>query len=415
MEMNKDEALRCCDIAARLLREGDYARAEKFVQKSLKLFPTEQAGVLARRLQREASSEFGATGTTGGENNDTNTSNGTSNHASENGSASHKHPSKDHSQTNGNSSSSSHAKAAPRSSPSTARKSTSASASASASATPSAAKHTASAPASETKSYTAEQAVRVKEILRKKCLYERLSVSRDASKGVIKKAYYKLALEFHPDKNTAPGADEAFKAISKAFDILNDDAKRRQYDVTGDDEPQVQQQRHPGHHEMTPEELFAHFFGANVFQQQPRRRGNMYTRQTYYEEPRGEGHNNNNNDAFNILQIFFALILVLIMTSSFLSPTREPMYTLRPMGPYVLKQTLPHLPHIEFYVKDTFAADTRSPATLSEVYRDVEQHYLGSATQGCARARYAAGNEDCQNLERYRKAKEELRMKRSRG
>lgn len=44
MEMNKDEALRCCDIAARLLREGDYARAEKFVQKSLKLFPTEQAG-----------------------------------------------------------------------------------------------------------------------------------------------------------------------------------------------------------------------------------------------------------------------------------------------------------------------------------------------------------------------------------
>ncbi len=61
--------------------------------------------------------------------------------------------------------------------------------------------------------------------------YETLSVSPDASAEEIKKAYRKLALETHPDRN--PGdvrAEERFKKINEAYGVLSDPGKRAQYD-----------------------------------------------------------------------------------------------------------------------------------------------------------------------------------------
>lgn len=67
----------------------------------------------------------------------------------------------------------------------------------------------------------------------KKDYYEVLNVPRKASKAQIKKAYRKLALKYHPDRNKSPDAEEKFKEISEAYAILSDDEKRMQYDQFG--------------------------------------------------------------------------------------------------------------------------------------------------------------------------------------
>ena len=56
--------------------------------------------------------------------------------------------------------------------------------------------------------------------MNKRDYYEILGVSRDATKQEIKKAYRKLALKYHPDKNPSKEAEEKFKEISEAYAVL---------------------------------------------------------------------------------------------------------------------------------------------------------------------------------------------------
>jgi molecular chaperone DnaJ len=63
--------------------------------------------------------------------------------------------------------------------------------------------------------------------------YVLLGVSRDATEVEIKKAYRKLAMEFHPDRNAAPEAEAKFKEITEAYEILRDPQKRAAYDRYG--------------------------------------------------------------------------------------------------------------------------------------------------------------------------------------
>ena len=70
-------------------------------------------------------------------------------------------------------------------------------------------------------------------MLKIKDYYEILGVSKDATDSDLKKGYQKMALQFHPDKNNAPGADEVFKSIKIAYDVLSNAKKRKQYDLCG--------------------------------------------------------------------------------------------------------------------------------------------------------------------------------------
>ena len=63
--------------------------------------------------------------------------------------------------------------------------------------------------------------------------YSTLGVSKTASKEDIKKAYRKLAMKFHPDRNPGKEAEQRFKEASEAYEVLSDDKKRSQYDQFG--------------------------------------------------------------------------------------------------------------------------------------------------------------------------------------
>lgn len=139
---------------------------------------------------------------------------------------------------------------------------------------------------SEKRAYSPEQKAEVIRI--RKCsatsFYEILTVEKSASDGQIKKAYRKISLLTHPDKNGYPGADEAFKMVSRAFQVLSDADKKSKYDRFGGDPdsrfpgggaPSASPfsggfARSPGgaggqnfyEDEISPEELFNRFFGG---------------------------------------------------------------------------------------------------------------------------------------------------------
>ncbi|KAG0324925.1 hypothetical protein BGZ99_001284 [Dissophora globulifera] len=232
MEVNKDEALRCLDIARRHLSTGNYSSARKFALKSIALFPTPEGEAFVLKVASEESST-----TTTASSSTESTSKTKSSSSSESATSS----------------------ARPNST-----------------ATPLRSRSTPVDHKPVERDYTSEQAAAVKNIRSSGGdFYKVLGVQKDASDTDIKKAYRKLALQMHPDKNGAPGADEAFKIVSKAFTVLSDPQKRAVFDQHGPDDgrgssvnydrasPSAQHFRNGRRgEEVSPEELFNMFFGG---------------------------------------------------------------------------------------------------------------------------------------------------------
>jgi curved DNA-binding protein CbpA len=83
--------------------------------------------------------------------------------------------------------------------------------------------------------------------------YETLGVSRNATSAEIKRAYRRLAVLYHPDKNPDPAAENFFKEVNQAYDVLSDPVKKRSYDLRGQTifehhhQPQQPQHRDPAY------------------------------------------------------------------------------------------------------------------------------------------------------------------------
>lgn len=79
----------------------------------------------------------------------------------------------------------------------------------------------------------AQRAFRSSNVLNKKDYYSTLSVGKGATQDEVKKAYFKLAKQYHPDVNKSPEAKDKFATINEAYETLGDESKRRVYDQTG--------------------------------------------------------------------------------------------------------------------------------------------------------------------------------------
>jgi len=337
MESNRDEADKCLELALKYIKQGNKVKAEKFVRKAEKLYPS-------RKIQEILNLVHGM----GEEDED---SGPTTHQRTSHSPASDHHDNEEASTSSAN--------------------------------------------------FTQDQVEAVKRIRKCKNYYEILGVGKDVSETELKKAYRKLALAFHPDKNKAPGASEAFKAIGNAYAVLSEPEKKRQYDLYGDEE--VSSPRSRGGHrggfyeyedpshgfqgDMTAEEIFNMFFGggmpgSSVYV----RRGGRWHRQGHAADQQGghahgTSHHGDTSGFSAIFQLMPILLLILVsMLSSLL--VSDPLYNLEPTHKYNIQRKTTNM-RISYYVKENFHSEFTG--SLRKLERQIEEEYIQHLRNACFR------------------------------
>ncbi|KAF7660426.1 hypothetical protein LDENG_00281970 [Lucifuga dentata] len=335
MEGNRDEAEKCINIASKALEAGDKDKALKFLNKAEKLYPTDRAKALLDALTKNGSS----------------TGNGAYRRRAADGCENNNSQPESESQDSGGGES--------------------------------------------TKSFNKEQVEGVQRIKRCKDYYEVLGVSKEANEDELKKAYRKLALKFHPDKNRAPGATEAFKKIGNAYAVLSNPDKRRQYDVTGGEEPSSPGHSHTGgfdfhrgfEADITPEDLFNMFFGGGFPSSSAHTFSNgrtSYSHQTDYRHERTEERGDGGFSMFIQLMPIVVLILVSILSQMMVSPLPYSLYSRPSMGQTVKRQT--ENLHVDYYVTRDFKSEHKG-AALQQIEKNVEEDYVSNVRNNCWKER----------------------------
>lgn len=135
--------------------------------------------------------------------------------------------------------------------------------------------------------------------------YELLGVERTASDREIKKAFRKLALKYHPDKNKKPGAEEKFKQIAQAYEVLSDSEKRKKYDSFGGAAFEQGGDGAP-FRDFDMRDFFRHFDDAFSFHQQEHGRGSHHhhQHQQHHHGGGGGGPRSFFENAFNMDDLF---------------------------------------------------------------------------------------------------------------
>lgn len=201
------------------------------------------------------------------------------------------------------------------------------------------------------RSYTEENVKLIREVKRNNDYYTVLGVEKTCSVEEIRKAYKKLSLKVHPDKNKAPGSEEAFKKVCKAFKCLSEEESRRQYDQTGlveefeyNRQHNVRRRRRTTNDffsdDFDPDEIFRSFFGqADMFR----------NAQVYRTRPMPNQQREDVNGGFSIMVLIQLLPIMIIFLLAYL-PFSEPEFSLQKTNAYQFPKFTEKY-GVEYYVK----------------------------------------------------------------
>lgn len=255
--------------------------------------------------------------------------------------------------------------------------------------------------------------------------YAILDVEKPSNEAEIRKAYRKLALVMHPDKNSAPGADEAFKMVSKAFQILSDADKKRIYDQTGSDPdsrspgPSFSRASTAGHGpqahfqgDISPEDLFNMFFGGgglggdSPFQQfggagfGPNVRFQTFGGGSPFSAAFGGGGPGANprqrqrqrqeqeepfslRNLAQLLPLLMVIVLPMLFNGLFSDSTQPTKFQFQPSSRFSMERETPNH-HVPFYVKPRDVT-SMSPRDLKRLDHKAEVYYIRMMTDKCSR------------------------------
>lgn len=349
---NQGEAERCRDMAKNHLAKGDYAKASKLFDKSLRLFPL--PGVIALKELADRKFEESQNGATG---------------QSRSSSDENKNlPNKEKAPT-----------AAPAASP--------------------------NGNGSGKRPYTDKQEQDAANIIKvsKKSHYEVLGLERSATEEDIKKAYKKLALKFHPDKNSAPSAEGAFKVISQAVETLSDPQKRAAYDDVGHEAFSQSGSGGGGgggfHHgqEMSPEDIFNMFFqggmgpgmggpgGGRAFRMHFGPGGQMFRQRAGRSQE--EEYQTQGQRTWGQFAQLLPIILLFLLSFFSMNSGGESVYSLNAIGRFAIPrktQSYGVTRDIPYFVNDQFSfKHARTPKDLRRIEQSVESDFKDLLARKC--------------------------------
>lgn len=233
--------------------------------------------------------------------------------------------------------------------------------------------------------YTPEQQQAARKINKTTDYYQILSIERTVDEAGIKAAYRKMALKFHPDKNHAPEAEEAFKKVSEAYTCLSDANEREYYNQNGS-RGNAQRARNAAYasaaggyrdQPMTPEELFNMFFEA----QGVRRQQHFHRQRQHQNDGEGQQQQQQRGGLANLAHF---LPLILLFLFSFMSgpSTDSSVFSLDKTDVFSIRRTSPQ--QTPYYVNPSFARNyARDYRALAQVEAQADQLYFKKLGDEC--------------------------------
>ncbi|XP_034102272.1 dnaJ homolog subfamily B member 1 [Drosophila albomicans] len=234
-------------------------------------------------------------------------------------------------------------------------------------------------------SFSIEMLDVVQKVLRCRSHYEVLRISHHATYSEVKRAYKRLALRLHPDKNRAPGADEAFQRINEAADTLTDNQKRIDYNmltVIGDCFGARKRRWSSGEAdeddevEEYAEQMEAEFDAEEEYSQQ--------RRPSYQPANQRVPQSQSLYQTEQLVIGLAASVVFIVITLQYMA--KAPNFSFTPTSTHSVQLTS-SINQVPYFVTPEFASSEQTPEQLQRMEEQIEEMYLTDLKYSCKQER----------------------------